>query len=37
MAYKSKRGGLARFWAVLMTILLAASIFFGIVTEGFKN
>ena len=37
MAYKSKRGGLARFWAVFMTILLAASIFFGIVTEGFKN
>lgn len=37
MANYSKSSGLARFWAVFMTILLAASIFFGIVTEGFKN
>lgn len=37
MANYSKSSGFARFWAVFMTILLAASIFFGIVTEGFKN
>ena len=37
MANYSKSSGFARFWAVFMSILLAASIFFGIVTEGFKN
>lgn len=37
MANYSKSNRFARFWAVFMTILLAASIFFGIVTEGFKN
>lgn len=35
--YRSNHGNLSRIWAVVVTLLLALSIFFGIVTEGFTN